>query len=297
MARVKRGVTGHAKHKKVLEAAKGYYGRRKNTIRIAKQAVEKADQYAFRDRKRQQAHLPTLWIQRINAAVRGFGLTYSRFIAGLGKAGVTVDRKVLSDLAIREPAAFEAIVGKVKAALAPLAEGACHDRWCLRATDGALQSLAERESVWRCQSPVRRRATHASRGAWFGSIHKTLSHILWGDQTWMRRFTDLPRPTDGIPESVTLYPDWDKLKSSARPSIGRSSTGPRLSTRLARRRPDLLLRRDQARKDAAALGPGHPYVQSPDPSSRAGTFHVDASRRTSARYRFANHNRSIETTS
>jgi large subunit ribosomal protein L20 len=118
MARVKRGVTGHAKHKKVLKAAKGYYGRRKNTIRIAKQAVEKANQYAFRDRKRRKRTFRALWIQRLNAAVRGFGLTYSRFISGLGKAGVTVDRKVLSDLAIHEPAALEAIVHKAKAALA-----------------------------------------------------------------------------------------------------------------------------------------------------------------------------------
>jgi large subunit ribosomal protein L20 len=118
MARVKRGVTGHAKHKKVLKAAKGYYGRRKNTIRIAKQAVEKANQYAFRDRKRRKRTFRALWIQRLNAAVRQFGLTYSRFIDGLGKAGITLDRKVLSDLAIREPAAFEAVVDKAKAALA-----------------------------------------------------------------------------------------------------------------------------------------------------------------------------------
>jgi large subunit ribosomal protein L20 len=117
MARVKRGVTAHAKHKKVLKAAKGYYGRRKNTIRVAKQAVEKAAQYAYRDRKRKKRTFRALWIQRLNAAVRPFGLTYSRFIDGLGKAGVTVDRKVLSDLAIHEPAAFEAIVGQVKAAL------------------------------------------------------------------------------------------------------------------------------------------------------------------------------------
>ncbi len=118
MARVKRGVTSHAKHKKVLKAAKGYYGRRKNTIRIAKQAVEKANQYAFRDRKRKKRTFRALWIQRLNAAVRQFDLTYSRFIDGLGKAGVTIDRKVLSDLAIHEPVAFEAIVGKAKAALA-----------------------------------------------------------------------------------------------------------------------------------------------------------------------------------
>ena len=118
MARVKRGVTAHAKHKKVLKAAKGYYGRRKNTIRVAKQAVEKAQQYAFRDRKRRKRTFRALWIQRLNAAVRPFGLNYSRFIDGLSKAGVVVDRKVLSDLAISEPAAFEAIVGQAKTALA-----------------------------------------------------------------------------------------------------------------------------------------------------------------------------------
>ncbi len=118
MARVKRGVTSHAKHKKVLRAAKGYYGRRKNTIRVAKQAVEKANQYAYRDRKRRKRTFRALWIQRLNAAVRPFGLNYSRFIAGLDKAGITVDRKVLSDLAITEPAAFEAIVGQAKSALA-----------------------------------------------------------------------------------------------------------------------------------------------------------------------------------
>ncbi len=117
MARVKRGVTSHAKHKKVLKAAKGFYGRRKNTIRIAKQAVEKANQYAFRDRKRRKRTFRALWIQRLNAAVRPFGLTYSRFIDGLTKSGLEIDRKVLSDLAIREPAAFEVIVEKVKAAL------------------------------------------------------------------------------------------------------------------------------------------------------------------------------------
>ena len=110
MARVKRGVASHARHKKVLKAAKGYYGRRKNTIRIAKQAVEKAGQYAFRDRKRKKRTFRALWIQRLNAAVRPFGLNYSRFIDGLAKAGLLVDRKVLSDLAIHEPAAFKALV-------------------------------------------------------------------------------------------------------------------------------------------------------------------------------------------
>jgi large subunit ribosomal protein L20 len=121
MARVKRGVTGHAKHKKVLKAAKGYYGRRKNTIRVAKQAVEKAQQYAYRDRKRRKRTFRALWIQRLNAAVRPFGLTYSRFIDGLGKAGILVDRKILSDLAIKEPAAFQAVVERAKAALPALA--------------------------------------------------------------------------------------------------------------------------------------------------------------------------------
>jgi large subunit ribosomal protein L20 len=117
MARVKRGVTAHAKHKKVIKAAKGYYGRRKNTIRIAKQAVEKAMQYAYRDRKNRKRAFRALWIQRLNAAVREHGLTYSRFIDGLGKAGIEVDRKVLSDIAIREPEAFAAIVAQAKAAL------------------------------------------------------------------------------------------------------------------------------------------------------------------------------------
>jgi large subunit ribosomal protein L20 len=117
MARVKRGVTSHAKHKKVLKAAKGYYGRRKNTIRIAKQAVEKAAQYAYSARKRKKRTFRALWIQRLNAAVRPFDLNYSRFIDGLSRAGITVDRKVLSDLAIHEPAAFQAIVEKAKAAL------------------------------------------------------------------------------------------------------------------------------------------------------------------------------------
>jgi large subunit ribosomal protein L20 len=117
MARVKRGVTSHAKHKKTLQAAKGFYGRRKNTIRIAKQAVEKSMQYAYRDRKNKKRSFRALWIQRLNAAVREFGLTYSRFIDGLAKAGVDVDRKVLSDLAMHEPDAFKAIVEKAKAAL------------------------------------------------------------------------------------------------------------------------------------------------------------------------------------
>ena len=124
MARVKRGVTSHAKHKKVLKAAKGYYGRRKNTIRVAKQAVEKAMQYAYRDRKVRKRNFRALWIQRLNAAVREHGLTYSRFIDGLTKAGVGVDRKVLADLAMHEPAAFDAVVEKAKAALPAIAKAA-----------------------------------------------------------------------------------------------------------------------------------------------------------------------------
>ena len=117
MARVKRGVTSHAKHKKVFKATKGHYGRRRNTIRIAKQSMEKAMQYAYRDRKNKKRTIRALWIQRLNAAVRELGLTYSRFIDGLSKAGITVDRKVLSELAIHEPAAFKAIVEQAKAAL------------------------------------------------------------------------------------------------------------------------------------------------------------------------------------
>ena len=118
MARVKRGVAAHAKHKKVLKAAKGYYGRRKNTIRVAKQAVEKAMQYAYRDRKRKKRTFRALWIQRINAAVREHGLTYGRFIDGLGKAGIEIDRKVLADLAVKDAAAFKALCEQAAARLA-----------------------------------------------------------------------------------------------------------------------------------------------------------------------------------
>ncbi|OYX87457.1 MAG: 50S ribosomal protein L20 [Azorhizobium sp. 35-67-5] len=120
MSRVKRGVTSHAKHKKVYKAAKGFYGRRKNTIRAAKAAVDRSMQYAYRDRKAKKRNFRALWIQRINAGVRelDLGLTYSRFIDGLGKAGIEVDRKVLSDIAIHEPEAFKALVEKAQAALA-----------------------------------------------------------------------------------------------------------------------------------------------------------------------------------
>ena len=120
MARVKRGVTAHAKHKKVLKKAKGYYGRRKNTIRTAKAAVDRAQQYATRDRRARKRNFRSLWVQRINAAAREHGLTYSRLIDGLGKAGIEVDRKVMSDLAIHEPAAFAALCEKAKGALAYL---------------------------------------------------------------------------------------------------------------------------------------------------------------------------------
>ena len=118
MARVKRGVTSHAKHKKVLEQAKGFYGRRKNTIRTAKAAVDKAGQYAYRDRKVRKRTFRSLWIQRINAAVRLEGMTYSRFISGLEAAGIEMDRKVLADIAMADPAAFKAIAEKARAALA-----------------------------------------------------------------------------------------------------------------------------------------------------------------------------------
>lgn len=117
MARVKRGVEAHAKHKKVLKAAKGFYGRRKNTIRIAKQAVEKAAQYAYRDRKRRKRTFRSLWIQRINAATREHGMTYGRFIDGLNKAGIEIDRKVLADIAVRDADAFKALVDQAQAAV------------------------------------------------------------------------------------------------------------------------------------------------------------------------------------
>ena len=117
MAHVKRGVTSHAKHKKVLKQAKGFYGRRKNTIRTAKAAVDRSHQYAYRDRKVKKRDFRALWIQRINAAVRPLGITYARLIDGLTKAGIAVDRKVLADLAMHEPAAFAAIVEQARAAL------------------------------------------------------------------------------------------------------------------------------------------------------------------------------------
>ncbi|MDH6265241.1 large subunit ribosomal protein L20 [Rhizobium sp. SG_E_25_P2] len=117
MARVKRGVTAHAKHKKVLKAAKGFYGRRKNTIRAAKAAVDRSMQYATRDRKVKKRNFRALWIQRINAAVREHGLTYGRFIDGLSKAGIEVDRKVLSNMAITQAEAFGALVEASKKAL------------------------------------------------------------------------------------------------------------------------------------------------------------------------------------
>ncbi len=117
MARVKRGVTSHAKHKKVLEQAKGFYGRRKNTIRTASAAVDKAGQYAYRDRKVRKRSFRSLWIQRINAAAREEGMTYSQFIFGLDKSGIGMDRKVLADIAMHDPAAFKAVAEKVRAAL------------------------------------------------------------------------------------------------------------------------------------------------------------------------------------
>jgi large subunit ribosomal protein L20 len=116
MARIKRGVTTRAKHKRVLEQAKGYYGRRKNTFRAANAAVEKAGLYAYRDRKNKKRTFRALWIQRINAAVREHGLTYGRFIHGLSVAGIEVDRKVLADLAVKDAAGFKALVDRAQAA-------------------------------------------------------------------------------------------------------------------------------------------------------------------------------------
>ena len=117
MSRIKRGTTTRAKHKRILEQAKGFYGRRKNTIRVARQAVEKAGQYAYRDRKAKKRTFRGLWIQRINAAVRMEGLTYSEFMHGLKLAGVELDRKVLADIAMHEAASFSAIIAQAKAAL------------------------------------------------------------------------------------------------------------------------------------------------------------------------------------
>ena len=118
MPRVKRGVTARARHKKILALAKGYRGRRKNVYRVAKQAVMKAGQYAYRDRRTRKRVFRALWIARINAGARSHGVTYSRFIAGLKKAQIDLDRKVLADLAVNDPAAFGSIVDKVKAQLA-----------------------------------------------------------------------------------------------------------------------------------------------------------------------------------
>lgn len=130
MARVKRGVTSHARHKKTLKAARGYYGRRSTTIKVARQAVERAGQYAYRDRRTRKRDFRALWIQRINAAAREHGLTYGRFMDGLSKAEVAVDRKLLADLAVNEPAAFAALVESARKALGYLekVEASTHER-------------------------------------------------------------------------------------------------------------------------------------------------------------------------
>ena len=117
MARTKRGVISRAKHNKVLKRVKGQYGRRKNTIRIAKQALEKALQYAYRDRRAKKREFRSLWIQRINAGVRAEGLSYSKFINGLNKSGIKLDRKVLADIAYNNPEVFKSIVKKVQSSL------------------------------------------------------------------------------------------------------------------------------------------------------------------------------------
>lgn len=118
MPRVKRGVQAHARHKKVMDKAKGYYGARRKVYRVAKQAVVKAGQYAYRDRRQRKRQFRALWIARINAAARENGLSYSRFINGLAKAGIEVDRKVLADLAVFDAQAFSALAEKAKAGLA-----------------------------------------------------------------------------------------------------------------------------------------------------------------------------------
>ena len=117
MPRVKRGVTSRAKHKKVLKAVKGQWGRRKNTIRVARQAMEKSMQYAYRDRRNKKREFKSLWIQRINAGVRNEGITYSKFIHALSKSGIKLDRKILAEIAYDNPEAFKTIVKKAQAAL------------------------------------------------------------------------------------------------------------------------------------------------------------------------------------
>ena len=114
MTRVSRGVTAHARHKKVIKLAKGYYGRRKNVFRVAVQAVERAQQNAYRDRRRRKSDFRGLWIQRINAGVRMYGMTYSQFISGLKKSSVEIDRKILAELVVNQPDAFKALVEKAQ---------------------------------------------------------------------------------------------------------------------------------------------------------------------------------------
>jgi len=118
MARVKRGVTTHARHQKVIKAAKGYYGARKNLFTVATQAVEKASQYSYRDRRNKKRNFRGLWIQRINAGSRLYGLNYSKFMNGLKLAGINIDRKILADIAVYEPQAFEVLVSKAKSSIA-----------------------------------------------------------------------------------------------------------------------------------------------------------------------------------
>jgi len=117
MARTKRGVISRAKHKKVLKSVKGQFGRRKNTIRIARQAMEKAMQYAYRDRRNKKREFKSLWIQRINAGVRAEGMSYSKFISGLAKSKIKLDRKVLAELAYNNPEVFKSVVKKVQSSL------------------------------------------------------------------------------------------------------------------------------------------------------------------------------------
>ena len=230
MARVKRGVTSHAKHKKVLKAAKGYYGRRKNTIRIAKQAVEKANQYAFRDRKRKEAHLPRPVDpapQRGGASVRaqlqplhrrlGQGRHHGRPQSAVGSC----DHRAGGLRGDRRPGQVGARgVIRVMIDRAYVQRMARYNRW----QNENLYGVADRLSDDRAPP---------ERGAWFGSIHKTLSHILWGDRSWMGRFTDLPRPDGrhpGIGVALSGLGEFEVRARGFRPQ--EFSTGPTPSTTL-----------------------------------------------------------------
>ena len=231
MARVKRGVTSHAKHKKVFKAAKGFYGRRKNTIRIAKQAVEKAQPIRLPRPQAAQAHLPGAVdpAPERRGAARSASPTADLSTASPRPASRSTARccpisrstsRRHSRRSSRRPrprcpqaerrrdrsAAGRRSAIRLRSRGAALSRRGRDDRSRLCAAHGALQSLAERRTS--TASPTRSRddERRRERGAFFGSIHKTLSHLLWADRIWMSRFTDVPKPEGGIPESVSLYP-------------------------------------------------------------------------------------------